>query len=81
MKDFFNAPADRGFLERIRTNTTRYLNIFSTVIDAHMPQPNVEFGPEDYSAFDNLMQQRRQNQAQSQRVMADQGLVRAGDAP
>ena len=37
MKEHFDTPADRGFLERIRTNTTRYLNIFSTVIDSHMP--------------------------------------------
>ena len=44
-----------------------------------MPQPNVEFGADDQTTFEVLMQQRRQNNAAAQSQMLQQGLVKAGD--
>lgn len=65
LDEHFESPADQGFLNRIRTNTTRYLSLFAQVADTNMPQPSCEFRPEDHSTFDVLMQQRRQNNAQA----------------
>lgn len=56
LEEFFESAADQGFLDRIRTNTTRYLGIFAQVIDAHMPAPNVEFNADDQTTFEVLMQ-------------------------
>ena len=33
LKDFFDTIRDQGFLERIKVNTTRYIDLFSQCID------------------------------------------------
>ena len=33
LKDFFDTIRDQGFLERIKQNTTRYIDLFSQCID------------------------------------------------
>ena len=80
LEEHFESAADQGFLNRIRTNTTRYLGLFAQVADTNMPQPSCEFRPEDHSTFDVLMQQRRQNNAQAHAQMLQQGLIKPGDA-
>jgi hypothetical protein len=37
IKEFFDSIRDIGFVERVRINTSRYVSIFSSVIDAAMP--------------------------------------------
>ena len=37
LKEFFDSASDRGFIERIEKNTTRYIKLFSEVIDNQMP--------------------------------------------
>lgn len=61
LNDYFDSARDHGFVERVRTNTARYMSIFSEIIDKHMPQPSREFTEEEHSAFDIVMQQRRFN--------------------
>jgi len=56
LKEFFDSARDHGFVERIRTNTARYMAIFSEVIDKHMPQPSREFTEDEHSCFDIVMQ-------------------------
>jgi hypothetical protein len=46
---------DIGFLERIQSNTMRYISLFSQVIDANMPQPQRNFKDDDYTTQDVLM--------------------------
>ena len=61
LKEFFDSARDHGFVDRIRSNTARYMAIFSDVIDKHMPQPSRDFSDDEHSAFDIVMQQRRFN--------------------
>lgn len=63
LKEFFDSIRERGFVDRVRINTTRYIALFSTVIDQAMPQPTVQFREEDQTTFDIVMQQRRFNAA------------------
>ena len=37
LKEFFDSVRDIGFVERVRINTSRYISIFSQVIDTVMP--------------------------------------------
>ena len=37
LNDYFDSARDHGFVERVRTNTARYMSIFSEIIDKHMP--------------------------------------------
>ena len=63
LKEFFDSIRERGFVDRVTINTTRYIALFSTVIDQAMPQPTVQFREEDQTTFDIVMQQRRFNAA------------------
>ncbi len=65
MKDFFSSVKDASFVDRIRVNTMRYVSLFSQVIDAHMPQPTVNFREDQLTTFDILMNQRRFNYQQT----------------
>ena len=56
LSEFFLAARDRGFVERIQTNTTRYVKLFSNVIDQNLPLPSVQFAEHQLSAFDIVMQ-------------------------
>ena len=56
LREFFDSARDHGFVERIRTNTARYMSLFSETIDKHMPQPSRDFTDDDHSAFDIVMQ-------------------------
>lgn len=79
LEEFFDSARDHGFVERVRTNTTRYVSLFSSVIDQHMPQPSVE-RDEHQSAFDIVMAQRRFNAVNANQQMIAQGLAKA-DTP
>ena len=61
IKDFFSAARDSAFVERVLINTSRYVDIFSQVIDQNMPRPTVNFREEDQQPFDILMAQRKFN--------------------
>ena len=61
LEEFFNAIKDRGFIERVKSNTQRYIKLFSKVVDDNLPLPSVQFTDEDLTAFDIVMQQRRFN--------------------
>ena len=37
LKEFFDSIRERGFVERVRINTTRYIALFSSIIDQSMP--------------------------------------------
>ena len=37
LKEFFDSIRDIGFVERVRINTTRYIALFSSIIDQAMP--------------------------------------------
>jgi DNA replication licensing factor MCM7 len=41
LKEFFDSIRDMGFVERVRINTTRYIALFSSIIDQAMPMPTV----------------------------------------
>lgn len=81
LKDFFDSIRDMGFVERVRINTTRYIMLFSNIIDTAMPTPTIPTREEDQSTFDIVMQQRRFNAANAQQAMVAQGLIRLGDQP
>ena len=65
LEEFFNSNRDRGFVERIKINTSRYIKLFSSVIDQNLPLPSIQFSEEDITAFDIVMQQRRFNNQQA----------------
>ena len=62
----------------MRTNTKRYIQLFSDVIDQHMPQPSIVIAQEDMSSFDIVMQQRRFNAANARQAMIAQGIIKVG---
>ena len=78
IQDFFDSAKDQGFVERVRTNTKRYIQLFSDVIDQHMPQPSIVIAQEDMSSFDIVMQQRRFNAANARQAMIAQGIIKVG---
>lgn len=61
IQEHFNNNRDMGFLERVKTNTDRYIKIFSMIIDKEMPVPSINFKEEDKTTFDIIMEQRRFN--------------------
>ena len=81
LKEFLDSIRDMGFVERVRINTTRYIALFSSIIDQAMPMPTVQTREEDQTTFDIVMQQRRFNAANAQQSMVAQGLIRAGEQP
>ena len=56
LKDFFDSAKDRGFVERVKQNTTRYISLFATIIDANIPPASIEIRDEDQTTFDIVMQ-------------------------
>jgi hypothetical protein len=78
LREFYDR--DYGFVERVRTNTTRYIGLFSAVIDANLPQPSVDLREYEFSTYDIMMQQRRQNAVNSHQALVVQGLIKAGDS-
>lgn len=66
LKEFFDSIRDMGFVDRVRINTSRYINLFSATIDQAMPQPTITMREEDQTTFDIVMQQRRFNAANAQ---------------
>ena len=61
IKEFFSATRDKNFLERVVKNTTRYVDLFASIIDQNMPKPSVNFREEDLTRYDLIMEQRRFN--------------------
>ena len=61
IKEFFSATRDKNFLERVVRNTTRYVDLFASIIDQNMPKPSVNFREEDLTRYDLIMEQRRFN--------------------
>ena len=61
LSEHFSQVREAGFVERIWTNTVRYVDLFSEVIDKLMPPPSVAFQDSDFKPEDILMQQRRFN--------------------
>jgi DNA replication licensing factor MCM7 len=53
--EFFQQARERGFVERIKQNTQRYVKLFSNVIDSNLPLPSVQFNDEDLTSFDIVM--------------------------
>ena len=66
IKSFFSAARDSNFVDRVLTNTCRYIDLFSQVIDEKLPKPSVNFKESDATPFDILMEQRQFNVAQKQ---------------
>lgn len=64
-KQPYSSGKEAFFVDRIRVNTMRYVSLFSQVIDAHMPQPTVNFREDQLTTFDILMNQRRFNYQQT----------------
>jgi DNA replication licensing factor MCM7 len=79
LKEFFATIRDMRFVERVRINTSRYIGLFSSVIDTAMPMPTVQAREEDQTTFDIVMQQRRYNAMNAQQAMIAQGLIKAGE--
>jgi len=59
--EFFNTAKDVPFVERVLLNTSRYVSLFSQVVDRNMPSPTINFKDDDLSSFDVIMQQRKFN--------------------
>ena len=76
IREFFDSAKDSAFVERVRTNTHRYVKLFSTIVDTHMPQPSIEIPEEAMSSFEIVMQQRRFNAQNAKQAMVAQGLIR-----
>jgi len=61
LSDHFSQIREAGFVERIRTNTVRYVDLFSECIDKLIPQPSIEIKDSELKPEDILMVQRRYN--------------------
>ena len=61
MSDHFSQIREAGFVERVRTNTVRYIDLFSEVIDKLIPHPSIEIKESEFKPEEILMQQRRFN--------------------
>ena len=81
LKDFFDSAKDHGFVERVQKNTTRYINLFSSIIDANIPPASVDLKEEDFTTFDIVMQQRRFNATNASQAMRAQGLNTQNHGP
>jgi DNA replication licensing factor MCM7 len=72
--NYFSGHTDRGFVERVVTNTARYIALFSQAIDTNMPSPSINFNDEDLSTFDIIMQQRKSNLANAINNAVNSGM-------
>ena len=67
------------FVERVKINTSRYVSLFSQVIDSMMPNPTTNFREDDLSTFEITMNQRKLNYQQTlanqANIMSSQTLL------
>ena len=56
LREFFSANKDQGFIDRVRSNTQRYIKLFSSVIDSNLPLPSEQIDEEKLTSFDIVMQ-------------------------
>jgi DNA replication licensing factor MCM7 len=61
IKEFFAQSRDQNFCERIKINTSRYVDLFAQIIDEVMPKPSVNFTDENATPMELLMEQRKAN--------------------
>lgn len=47
MEETFRKEEEREVLERIRTNTKRYVELVYEIVEKNMPGRNIEINPED----------------------------------
>lgn len=80
IREHFNAQRDSGFIERVLTNSVRYIELFSSVCDQDMPKPSINIEDTNLNAFDLLMQQRRRNHDEVMQNQVNQGLMRQEQA-
>lgn len=59
--NFDSMARDKGLIERMKTNTARYVQLFSQAIDQIMPPAMVNFMEDDLSTFEITMAQRKAN--------------------
>lgn len=63
LEEYFSQQSDSHFVERIKKNTKRYVNLFSEAADEHMPkavrEDNME--EEDLDLLEIFAKQRREN--------------------
>ena len=52
---------DRGFVDRVESNTARYISLLHKVLDANKPNPSVNISEEDMTSWDIIGEQRRYN--------------------
>lgn len=57
----YSSTRDTAFVERVRCNAARYVQLFYEAIDKNMPQPTVNLRDEDMTAADVIMEQRIHN--------------------
>ena len=74
IREFFDSAKDQGFVERVRTNTSRYIHLFSTIIDKNLPQPSIDISDENLTSFEITMQQRRFNAANQNQFTLNSGF-------
>lgn len=78
VREFFSAARDSAFVDRIQSNTARYVELFSQVIDQNMPKPTVNFRQEDQNPFEILMEQRRFNIENMLQASVNAGFTKPG---
>lgn len=47
MEETLRKEEDREILERVRTNTKRYVEVLYEIVEKNMPGRNIEINPED----------------------------------
>jgi hypothetical protein len=57
----YSTAKEMSLVDRVKQNTTRYVSLFSQVIDTHMPAPSVNFREDQISTFEVIMNQRKFN--------------------
>ncbi len=78
VKDFFSAARDSSFVDRIQHNTSRYVELFSQVIDQNLPKPSVNFNQEAQTPFEILMEQRHFNIENTLQASVNAGFTKPG---
>lgn len=76
VEEFFDSARDLGFVGRVKMNTSRYVGLFSKIIDQHLPQPSKDIGDGMQSSYDIVMAQRRFNAVNANQAMIAQGLAK-----
>lgn len=80
LEEFFDSARDHGFVERVRMNTSRYVTLFSQIVDKNLPQPSKDLGDAFQTSYDIQMAQRRFNAVNANQAMIAQGLLRPDQA-